>query len=137
MLEKECAMKKRLWLLVFPVAAVILEALPWGVIMFFANPEGEPWKRTYSYFSMIPYGYATFYPLAVAILTCVITVLSVIYLFKAHKVIHRAISIVCVVALLLSLTPVLYGLKYISPVGICVSASLLLNLLVLYLTREK
>ena len=37
---------KRLLLSVLPLATLILELLPSGVVLRFANPEGEPWVRT-------------------------------------------------------------------------------------------
>ena len=42
--------------------ALIFELLPNGVVLRFMNPEGEPWVRTYSFFSLVPYGYANFGP---------------------------------------------------------------------------
>ena len=53
--------KKSLFV-VLPLVALILELLPNGVVLNFANPDGEPWRRTYSYFSLTPFGYANFGP---------------------------------------------------------------------------
>ena len=53
--------KKSLFV-VLPLATLILELLPNGVVLNFANPEGEPWRRTYSYFSLTPFGYANVGP---------------------------------------------------------------------------
>lgn len=61
---------KKLLLVSFPIIAFVLELLPYGVVLNFANPEGEPWRRTYSYFSLTPFGYANFGPFITAILTC-------------------------------------------------------------------
>ena len=58
--------------------ALIFELLPNGVVLRFMNPEGEPWVRTYSYFSLVPYGYANFGPLIAAVLTCVLIILIAI-----------------------------------------------------------
>lgn len=71
-------MKKvtRILLVIFPLAALILELLPNGVVLNFANPEGEPWRHTYSYFSLTPFGYANFGPFLTAILTCVLLALE-------------------------------------------------------------
>ena len=38
---------KKILLSVFCVTAFILELLPNGVILRFANPDGEPWVNTY------------------------------------------------------------------------------------------
>lgn len=83
-------MKKKIFLLCIAAATVILEALPYGVVMNFANPEGEPWSRTYSYFSLVPYGYANFAPLIVALLTCAILILTVVSIIT-KKTMRRAI----------------------------------------------
>ena len=58
--------------------ALIFELLPNGVVLRFMNPEGEPWVRTYSYFSLVPYGYANFGPLIAAVLTCVLIILTIV-----------------------------------------------------------
>ena len=63
-------MKKRLMYLALPALTLILEILPYGAVCNFANPEGEAWRRTYSYFDLTPFGYANFAPLLTAFLTC-------------------------------------------------------------------
>lgn len=82
---------KKLLLVSFPIIAFVLELLPYGVVLNFANPEGEPWRRTYSYFSLTPFGYANFGPFITAILTCALLALAVIYLFKPRKGLKTAI----------------------------------------------
>lgn len=64
--------KKNILFVILPIITLILEVLPWGVVLKFANPEGEPWRHTYSYFDLTPFGYAVFPPLIVAVLTCVV-----------------------------------------------------------------
>lgn len=49
-------MKKRFLYLIFPAVALILEILPFGAVCNFANPDGEPWRETFSYFSLTPFG---------------------------------------------------------------------------------
>ena len=65
-------MKKKIILLCILIAALVLEALPNGVVIYFANPEGDPFRETYSYFSLTPYGYANIFPLITAVMTCVL-----------------------------------------------------------------
>ena len=55
-------MKKRLLYLILPLVTVILELLPYGAVCNFMNPEGDPWRETFSYFSLTPFGYANFAP---------------------------------------------------------------------------
>ena len=115
--------KKSLFV-VLPLVALILELLPNGVVLNFANPEGEPWRRTYSYFSLTPFGYANFGPLITAILTCVLLVLVVVYLFKSHKGLNIAIMNVSGFATATSLLPWMFGFSYITVISAIVSVLL-------------
>ena len=129
--------KKRLLYLIFPVITIILEILPYGAVCNFANPEGEPWRSTYSYFSLTPFGYANFAPFLTALCTCAVFVLLSIYLFAANEALLRRTKIVNIVALALSLCPLLYGISYYSVVGGLITLSLLAELILLCLWREK
>ena len=71
-------MKKRLFHLLLPVWILILELLPYGAVCIYATP-GATCRSTYSYFDLIPFGYANFAPLITAVLTCVILVLLLVY----------------------------------------------------------
>ena len=115
--------KKSLFV-VLPLVALILELLPNGVVLNFANPEGEPWRRTYSYFSMMPFGYANFGPLITAILTCVLLVLMAIYLFKPRKGLNTAILNVSGFATAASLMPLMFGFDYITVIGVIITVLL-------------
>lgn len=115
--------KKSLFV-VLPLVALILELLPNGVVLNFANPEGEPWRRTYSYFSLTPYGYANFGPFITAILTCVLLVLVAIYLFKPRKGLNTAILNVSSFATVASLMPLMFGFDYITVIGVIITALL-------------
>ena len=72
-------MKKRLPLLLFPVLALILEALPYGAVLQFGRPAAAPLRELYSYFDLTPFGYANFAPLFTALGTCVLLVLLALY----------------------------------------------------------
>lgn len=117
-------MKKKILLTVLAFAALILELLPYGAVLNFANPKGEPWRRTYSYFSMMPFGYANFGPLITAILTCVLLVLVAIYLFKPRKGLNTAILNVSGFATAASLMPLMFGFDYITVIGVIITALL-------------
>ena len=101
--------------------ALIPELLPYGVVLNFANPDGEPWRRTYSYFSMMPFGYANFGPLITAILTCVMLILVIFYLFKPHKGLNTAITNVAGFATVASLLPLMFGFDYITVIGVIIT----------------
>ena len=115
---------KKCLFVVLTLVALIFELLPNGVVLNFANPEGEPWRRTYSYFSMMPFGYANFGPLITAILTCVLLVLVVIYLFKPRKGLNTAILNVAGFATAASLLPLMFGFDYITVLGVIITALL-------------
>ena len=111
---------KRIALLVLPLTALILELLPSGVVLRFANPEGEPWVRTYCHFDLTPFGYANFGPLIAAVLTCMLLLLVVIYLIKPRKGLNTAIMNVSGFAAVAAFAPVMFGLEYLTVVGIVV-----------------
>ena len=58
------------------------QALPMGAVCTFAISPTERVRETFSYFSLIPFGYANFAPLITAILTVVVLLLSLISLKK-------------------------------------------------------
>lgn len=115
---------KKVVLLILSIATLIFELLPYGVVLDFANPVGEPWRRTYSYFSLIPFGYANFGPLITAILTCILLVLVVVYLFKLHKGLNIAIMNVSGFATATSLLLLMFGFSYFTVIGAIVSVLL-------------
>lgn len=79
-------MKKRVYtLLILPAVAIILEALPYGAVLNFQTEDGMVCRRTYSYFSLTPYGYANFGPLIAAVLTCIVLLLAVLLLIQQRK----------------------------------------------------
>ncbi len=61
--------------------ALILEILPVGAVMAFASPDG-PRFSTFSFFSLVPVGYANFIPFLTGILTALALLLSVLSVLK-------------------------------------------------------
>ncbi|MBQ8258931.1 MAG: hypothetical protein IJY97_05140 [Clostridia bacterium] len=117
-------MKKKMITLAILLSALVLEILPYGAVCNFANPDGEPWRKTYSYFSMIPYGYGDFGPLITAILTCVLLVIIILSVLL-KKDWSRSISIISAIATLTSLAPLMFGFSNFSLVGAMISACIL------------
>ena len=117
-------MKKKMITLALLLSALILEILPYGAVCNFANPEGESWRKTYSYFSMIPYGYGDFGPLITAILTCILLVIIVLSILL-KKDWSKSISIISAIATLTSLAPLMFGFSNFSLVGAMISACIL------------
>ena len=109
MIEGDIMLKRKQPIIIFAVLIVILvlELLPYGAVLHFGNPEGEPFRETFSYFDLIPYGYANFGPFITAILTCVLLVMTIINLFADNGKNKSTIKIVSFVTLIISLAPLL------------------------------
>jgi len=119
--------KLRFLSLICPIIALVCEILPFGVVLNFWNPEGEPFRETFSYFDLTPFGYANFAPLITAILTCVILVATVIFVIKPKRTAAKILAVLSLIAFVISLMPLLYGLSFFSVVGAVISAALLIN----------
>ena len=128
---------KKFLLIMVPIAALILELLPNGVILRFANPEGEPWVKTYSHFNMTPFGYANFGPLIAAVLTCVLLLLAVIYFFKPRKGLNIAIMNVSGFATVVAFSPLMFGTDYLTVVGIIVGLLLAVTFGVCFMKEKR
>jgi len=113
-------------------AALALEASPWGAVCNFAvAPEsgGGTIRQTYSYFSLLPFGYANSGPLLTALLTCLLAVCAVIGIFRPDsKRIRLWLSGLSVVALLTSLMPLMFGISFYSLVGLAITLLLATSL---------
>lgn len=107
-----------------PAAAVILEALPYGAVLNFAPGPGETIRQTFSYFSLIPFGYANFGPFMTAALTCVILLLAVINIFADNRRLCKTTAVFSAVAFIISLMPLMFGLDYFTVIGAAISAIL-------------
>lgn len=115
-------MKKKICLLLFSLAAIILEALPIsGVIIFAPSPTLRD-RQTRSYFDILLFGYGNFGPLITAVLSCLLLVLAVIYCVKGSPRVASAIRIISIVAFVSSLLPLMLGVECYSVIGAVISA---------------
>ena len=118
-------MKKKIILLCILITALVLEALPNGVVIYFANPEGDPYRETYSYFSLTPYGYANIFPLITAVMTCVLLLLLIISIIL-KKELGKSLAIIAGIASALSLCPLpLFGADEFTAIGAAISICLI------------
>lgn len=116
--------KNRFLYLPLPIVTLILEILPYGAVCNFANPEGDPWRVTYSYFSLTPFGYANFWPFLTALLSCVLLIwMTVSCVTEKTDVAIKAKPLLWA-AVVLSLCPLLFGIRNFSLVGGLITASL-------------
>lgn len=127
---------KKIILMITSVIAIILEILPFGAVCNFVD-ERNTIRKTFSYFSLTPYGYSNFAPFITAILTCAIFVLSIIYIAKDRRNIGTAITVVSLITALISLAPLLYGFDYFSVVGGLISATILVIFIVSLYVRKQ
>ena len=130
-------MKKRLLYLILPVITLVLEILPYGAVCNFANPDGGPWRQTFSYFDLTPFGYANFAPFLTALATCLIFVLLVVYCVNGKVAIAGAAKKLLVAAGLLSLGPLMLGISYYSLEAGLITLSLFSELLFLQFTVKN
>ena len=113
---------KKISLVVFPALTIVLEALPLVAVCTFAPSPTERVRETFSYFSLIPFGYANFAPLITAILTVVILLLSLISLKKDS--VFNALFVLSIITAIISLMPLMYGLNNYSLVGAFITIAL-------------
>lgn len=112
-------------------AALILEILPIGTVMVFAAGPDQRITEIYSYFSMLPLGYANVTPMLTGILTVVIMVLGVISVFKfdiASKL-KKAVFICSVLSFLFSIIPLfLFGKIGMTAASYTISGAIFLSI---------
>lgn len=121
-------MKNRKYLTLALIATVvILELLPYGAVLNFANPDGEPFRETFSYFSLTPFGYASFGPFLTAVLSVVILIhILVSVLFKADKL-WKGVKVEAAIASILSFLPVAHGFEYYTGIGFAITILLVIT----------
>lgn len=125
-------MKKRLLCIVFPAIALILEILPFGAVCNFAVSPEKIQRKTFSYFSLIPYGYANFTPFITAMITCVVIVLLLVYCFRGKHSIAKASKVLTGVGAVVSFGQFFLGLNYISIVSVLISIALVVGFILLH-----
>lgn len=125
---------KKISLVVLPALTIVLEILPLGAVCIFAPSPTESVKETFSYFSLIPFGYANFAPLITAALTVVILLLSLISLKKNS--VFNAVFVLSLITAVISLLPLVYGLSYYTLVGAFITIALVTEC-ILVKTQQK
>ena len=105
-------------------AALALEAPPWGAVCNFAvAPEsgGGVNRQTFSYFDLLPLGYANAGPFLTALLTCALAIAVIIGCFVQSRALLRCITGISAAAVVTSLMPLMFGLSYYSVVGLLIT----------------
>lgn len=120
--------------MILPIITLILEILPYGAVCNFANPEGEPWRQTFSYFDLTPFGYANFAPFLTALITCLIFVLMLVFCIKGNVRTAVKAKNLLYAAVVMSLGPLVFGFAYFSLVAGLITLSLIAQLMLLQFT---
>lgn len=111
-------------------AALVLEILPVGAVMVYAAGPAERVTKTYSYFSLLPLGYANFAPLLTGAFTVAALLLGVVSLFRFDRAAgcRKAAFLCCVLALFFSAVPLLlFGTVGMTAASYAVGGSVLLS----------
>lgn len=135
--KRGAPMKRKPYILALPLISLILEILPYGAVCNFANPEGTPFRETFSYFSLVPFGYANFFPLFTGIFTCIVLILSAVYILKQSHSLLLFTEFISWITFALSLCPLLFGLNFYSVTGFFISLSQLLQAILLHIISLK
>jgi len=109
---------KKVCLAVLPALTIVLELLPLGAVCIFATSPTERVKETFS-------GYANFAPLITATLTVAIFLLSLFSLKK--KGVLKALFVLSIITVVISLLPLMYGLNYYTLVGAFITVTLVIE----------
>lgn len=111
-------------------AALVLEVLPNGVILQWWAPPGEPARYTrFSYFSLIPFGYATFTPFITAVMTVAVTIFTVIVMLldKRFTKPRNALFVCIIVTAVISACNFLYNVGSVTMVGVLITLALVVS----------
>lgn len=120
--------------------ALVLEVLPIGVVMVFATSPTKQTIEVYSYFSLLPVGYANFTPLLTGILTTLIILLGAIALFRFDRAasIRKTIFVCSIISLLFSIVPLfLFGTVGMTVASYAVSCAILLSICLQAVANRK
>ena len=120
--------------------ALVLEVLPIGVVMVFATSPTKQTIEVYSYFSLLPVGYANFTPLLTGILTILIIFLGAIALFRFDRAasIRKTIFVCSIISLLFSIVPLfLFGTVGMTVASYAVSCAILLSICLQAVANRK
>lgn len=117
--------KVRIIYLVMSISALCAELFGKGAICVFAVSPEKTQTTLFSYFSLVPFGYANFGPFITAVLTAVIVLLSVVlFTKKAHKI-TRCLKVLNIAAFTASLLPlIMLGAAYFNLVSYIITVIL-------------
>ena len=96
---------RRLALPLLPAAALVLEALPFGVRMVFAPGPETRAVTFHAFFSFLPFGYGVFGPVIAALLTVFLLIAALLTRKQART---PGVTVLSAAALLAAVSPLFY-----------------------------
>lgn len=106
---------------------LFMEYMPYGAVCVFSNGPCQSMRCLYSYFDPLPFGYANFGPLLTALLSVLAAICLLFYLFSKKEQGLKVVSALSCVAFVTSLLLLMFGLKYLSALGLLISLFLLVS----------
>ena len=128
---------KKSGIIFITVFAIFLELLPYGAVLIFAPSPVDTIKETYSYFIMVPVGYANSEPFVTAILTCILLALQIAEIITNNRFIRKIIWLVSLGAVITSLAPVLFGFDYYTLTGGFITVVLIIECYFIKMLSKK
>jgi transcriptional regulator with XRE-family HTH domain len=120
------------FVLLCQLTVLVLEMLPDVVMLPFASGPNKWVTKTFSYFSLTPFGYAEYFPLLTGVLTITVIVFCIISLMKKKRApkLQNAAFMCSIIAIVLSFLPLFkYGEKYMSVINYTISALILISII--------
>lgn len=121
------------------IAMFVLELLPNSLVLYFSSEDQNGniiLKPTYtSYFDMLPFGYADFFPLIIGILTVVCIIMLIYSFFKPNKKVEGLVCYFEIAIVIMTLVRVILGMG-MTWMGYVIMALALLSSII-YIFDEK
>ena len=129
--------KYRIILLASTVIAIILEIFGKGAVCNFATPE-ETITTTFSYFSLVPYGYANFGPFITAILSCVTLIFAIVFLTSKSKKLTAAAAVVSGLSVFTSVLPlIMFGGRCFNLISYLISLLMIIQFVAIMIIKSE
>lgn len=128
--------KTKIIFLILCVCSLVLEALPYGAVCRFATPE-ETYTETFSYFSLVPYGYANFGPFITAVTTCILFIFAIVLFTSVGRKVIGAARIISIISVVASLLPLMFGIYYFNVISLAISLLMIAQFIVIMIISKR
>lgn len=128
--------KTKIIFLILCVCSLVLEALPYGAVCRFATPE-ETYTETFSYFSLVPYGYANFGPFITAVTTCILFIFAIVLFTSVGRKVIGAARIISIISVAASLLPLMFGIDCYNFVSLTISLLMIAQFIVIMIISKR